>query len=61
MIMHVTLTVSLHMTYKFCARNTSILTLVGFNDDRLDVTILPDVLNCRSEEQLVAHMQRYFF
>ena len=34
-------------------------TLVGFSDERLDVTMLPDVLNCRSEVQLVAHMQRY--
>ena len=77
------LTVSLYTSCKFCARNTSILTLVGFNDDRLDVTIflcmsvvhllcqfkipqqarltpLSDVLNCCSEKQLVAHMQRYF-
>ena len=62
MIKHVILTVSVSMyiTYKFCARNTSMLTLLGFNADQLDVTILPDVLNCRSEVQLVAHMQRYF-
>ena len=46
------LTVSLYITYKLYARNTSMLTLVGFNDDQLDVTKLPDVLNCHSEVQL---------
>lgn len=33
---------------------------VGFNDDRLDITIKSDALNCRFKVQLVAHMYRYF-
>ena len=36
---HVILIVSLYITYKFYARNSSMLTLVGFNDDQLDVMI----------------------
>ena len=36
-------------------------TLLGFNDDRVDVTMLPYVLNCHSEVQLVAHIHAKVF
>lgn len=49
------------LLHKFCARNTSLLTISGFSAALLHVTTLPPVLNALSEGELVAGMHTYFF
>ena len=46
--------------YKFSARNVSMSTFSGFNCARDGVLINPTLLNSRSDEELLAWMQRYF-
>ena len=42
--------------YRFFAKNVYMLTLSGFRVDLAAVTTFPDVLNRRSEAELVAHI-----
>ena len=46
--------------YKFLAKNVSILTLSGLSDALLRDTTPPQVLNKRSEGELVAQTDKYF-
>ena len=48
-------------TYKFFAKKTNLSTLSGFRQLRLEVIMLPLVLNTLSEGELVAHIDKYFF
>ena len=46
--------------HKFLARNVNILTLSGLSDALLCDTTPPDILNKRSEGELVAQTDKYF-
>ena len=50
----------LFYNYKFLDRNVSILTLVGFKQVRLLVTMFPELLKVRSDALLEAQIHKYF-
>ena len=49
------------MYYRFCDKNTSLLTLSGLSKLLSGVTIFPEALKTCSEAELVAHIAKYFF
>ena len=49
------------MFYRFCDRNTSLLTLSNLSELLSGITIIPEALKTHPEAELVVHIAKYFF